>query len=125
MERWYAKLALCLLPLALVPLVFFSLTEGWVSFGGGEKDTLLAFPYTIWAVIYTLAFVVAWVRRRDARTCMKHAGLIATLPLLVGWLIMLVAVVFQTPQLKYGGLQFSGQLEQFQLGALGLILGVE
>lgn len=90
MERWYIRLALCLLPVALTPLVFFSLAEGWVRFGGGEKDIILAFPFAVWAVIYTLAFVVMWLRRSDTLRCVRYAAAIATLPLLLGWLILLV-----------------------------------
>lgn len=72
MERWYIRLALCLLPVALTPLVFFSLAEGWVRFGGGEKDIILAFPFAVWAVIYTLAFVVMAAVTRCAASGMPR-----------------------------------------------------
>jgi hypothetical protein len=90
MDRWYTKLAFCLLPLAMVPLAFHALANGWVSLGGGDKNIIAVFPLAFWAVIYTMGYVVMWVRRSDARRCAGYAALMATLPLALGalgWLI--------------------------------------
>jgi hypothetical protein len=95
MERWYSKLGLCLLPLALVPLVFFSLAEGWVSFGGGEKDIILAFPFAVWAIIYTVAFAVMWVRSNSTKACVVRGAMAATIPLALGWVGLLIWSFFR------------------------------
>ncbi len=80
-ERWYTKLAICLLPLALVPLIFFALAEGWVSLGGGEKDIIVAFPLASWAIIYAITFVVMWMRKKSTRVCAVRGAVGGTIPL--------------------------------------------
>jgi hypothetical protein len=97
MERWYTRLALCLLPLALVPPVFFSLAEGWISLGGGEKDIILVFPVALWALIYAMAFAVMWMRHSGTRRCVGFAMVIATLPLALGWVGLLIWSLIPRP----------------------------
>ena len=52
----YAVLATA--PMLITPGLIYMLAEGWIDFGGGEKDVLLALPYFLWSFIF---FVVAWV----------------------------------------------------------------
>ena len=85
MERWYAKLALCLLPMALVPLTFFALAEGYVNLGGGEKDIILILPLGIWSILYAIAFAVTWARRRSTRESLKRGVLVATIAVVISW----------------------------------------
>ena len=47
--RWLQALAV-LMPLSLTPLVVFTLAEGLVNVGGGEKDILLALPWMVWSL---------------------------------------------------------------------------
>ena len=72
-ERWYIKLELLLLPLELVPIFFFLTAEGYLNFGGGEKDIFLVFAMLIWAVVYALIFGVCWIKKMTARQCVQHA----------------------------------------------------
>jgi hypothetical protein len=88
-ERWYTKLVLCLLPLALVPGLLFSLAEGWINLGGGEKDIILVFPAAAWALLYACGFAVMWARKASARSCLWCGALVATMPLVVAWVGLL------------------------------------
>ena len=90
MERWYAKLGLCLLPLALVPAFFFATAEGLLNFGGGEKDIILVFPFAVWAILYAISFAVMWMRGKRARACLVRGAIVATIPLVIGWLGLLI-----------------------------------
>jgi hypothetical protein len=89
-ERWYTKLALCLLPLALVPALFFALAQGYLNLGGGEKDIIVVFPLASWAIIYAVTFAVMWGRNRPTKVCVWRGAVTATLPLLLGWLALFV-----------------------------------
>lgn len=53
---------LCLLPLALTPFWIFLIAEGYLNFGGGEKDLLLVIPWIVWSMLFLMIGVVAWVR---------------------------------------------------------------
>ncbi|MSO21456.1 MAG: hypothetical protein EXQ56_13565 [Acidobacteria bacterium] len=83
MESWYGKLGICLLPLALVPIFFFLTADGYLSFGGGEKDIILIFPMMIWAILYAIAFTGLWVKRNPVWRCAALAVAVATVPLVV------------------------------------------
>ena len=37
--------------------------EGYVNFGGGEKDLLILIPWILWSLIYLAIFIVIWCKR--------------------------------------------------------------
>jgi len=77
------------LPLALAPVFFFALAEGWINLGGGEKDILIVLPYTLWALIFFVSSVILIIKRR---TLKQWAGRATSLALLV--LIILAACLY-------------------------------
>ena len=52
-------------PLGFTPLLAFLIAEGHLNFGGGEKDLLLLIPWTLWAIIYSIIYVVQWIRKAN------------------------------------------------------------
>jgi hypothetical protein len=64
-QKFLTKIAACLLPLALTPIWGFLLSEGYLNFGGGCKDIILVIPWLIWSLVYSLFFIVLWIRVRS------------------------------------------------------------
>lgn len=75
------------IPIGLTPALIFALAEGWLDFGGGEKDILLALPYSIWALIFFLAAAVFIIRRSTRRRWIAKSALIATITLVIAGVV--------------------------------------
>jgi hypothetical protein len=87
------RLLTAILPLALSFLFAYLLT-GPLSFGGGEKDILLAIPLLAWSVLYLFCFLFFWARRRPLLLSFALAARAAAILLLVVFLAwFLVSVV--------------------------------
>lgn len=71
------------LPLALVPLWFYLLAEGYMNFGGGDKDILLTVPLLAWSALYLLIALLFW-QRPLAQAC-RRATFGATVILCIFW----------------------------------------
>ena len=56
-------LALALAPLGLTVLVAWLIMDGYLSFGGGEKDLFLTLPLLLWSLVYLASYLVVWWRR--------------------------------------------------------------
>ena len=52
-------------PLGLTPILAFLIAEGYLNFGGGEKDLLLLIPWILWAIIYSIIYVVQWIKKTN------------------------------------------------------------
>ena len=70
--------ALAAAPLLVTPLPFYALAEGWLNFGGGEKDILLAFPYFLWTLLFFLVALVLIIRRWPLRRWLPLSLFIST-----------------------------------------------
>ena len=65
-------LTLAAIPLCLTPFLFFAIAEGWLNFGGGEKDLLLLIPYLIWSLsFFIIALVLILKKKRLSQWCLK------------------------------------------------------
>jgi len=62
MRRAFFRAGICLLPLAVTPIWIFLIAEGFLNFGGGEKDLFLVIPWLVWSALFLVIGVVAWVR---------------------------------------------------------------
>ena len=90
MGRWILKLEICLLPLQMTPLLGYLLAEGFLDFGGGEKDLILLIPWIAWSLLYTVVFAVGWLRGLPTRRSFAYAAGGATLAMTAAWLVLLV-----------------------------------
>ena len=59
------RLTLCIAPLALTPVLALLIAEGYLDFGGGEKDLLLLFPWILWSLSYLIFSVILWIKRKS------------------------------------------------------------
>lgn len=90
MLKWFGKLGLCVGPLALSPLLLFLAAEGYLNFGGGEKDIILMLPWVLWSLTYGIAFAVGWARKVPLRRVLAYASGGATVLVVVAWVGLLV-----------------------------------
>ena len=90
MLKWFGKLGLCVGPLAVSPLLLFLIADGYLNFGGGEKDIILMFPWVVWSVAYAIVFAVCWARKLPARRGLLFAAGGATGLMFVAWAGLLV-----------------------------------
>ena len=59
----FLRLILCLFPLLATPLLALLIAEGYLDFGGGEKDLLLLLPWILWSLAFLVFSAVFWCRR--------------------------------------------------------------
>lgn len=57
-----SRLCAALAPVGVTALFAVFVMQGWVGFGGGEKDVLLLFPVAIGSIIFAVVSCVMWVR---------------------------------------------------------------
>ena len=84
------RLSLCLFPSALTPIWAYLIAEGYLNFGGGEKDLLLLIPWIIWSLLYFIIFVVSWLKRLPVKRAIAYSAGGATFTLVLVWLVMFV-----------------------------------
>jgi hypothetical protein len=84
------RIAICIFPLALTPLLAHLISDGYLNFGGGEKDLLLLIPWLIWSVIFLAVFIVTWIKKVSIITGILYSGAISTFALLLIWLILFI-----------------------------------
>lgn len=77
-----------LVPLALTPVIFWLLADGYVNLGGGEKDIIAVFPWALWSIFYAVAFAVATRRRHKFGATLLRAVGWATGLILLMWIIL-------------------------------------
>ncbi len=90
MLRILVRLGLGILPLALTPLLGFLIAEGYLDFGGGEKDLSLLVPWLFWSLVYLMFSFVSWWRRVSITIGLAYSAGGATGVLALAYLVMLV-----------------------------------
>ena len=87
--RALAGLLATLWPWPLVMAFFYATAEGYLNFGGGEKDIVLALPLGLLALIYSLSCLAMWWRGRPLAQCIRRSLAIAFVTVLLLWLALL------------------------------------
>ena len=64
LARAFLALLAVFWPWLLVLVFFYATAEGYLNFGGGEKDIILAAPLALVALFYSLSWLVLWWRGR-------------------------------------------------------------
>ena len=85
MVNWMGMLGLCLGPLAVTPLLALLIAEGYLNFGGGEKDLLLVLPWILWSLVYGIVFAACWGRKLQLRRVLSYAAGGATVLVVGAW----------------------------------------
>jgi len=90
MITFLGKLTLCLLPIVLTPIWGYLISDGYLNFGGGEKDLLLLLPWILWSLIYSLVFIVAWAKGKNIKAVILYSVGGATGVLAVTWSVLFI-----------------------------------
>ncbi len=86
------RLILSIVPLALTPMLGFLIAEGYLNFGGGEKDLLLLIPWMVWSLVYFVLFLILWRRKFSIKKGCDYAAVGATGALALIYVVMLIWV---------------------------------
>ncbi len=81
------RISTALAPLMVTPALIKAIADGWLNFGGGEKDIVLVVPRLIWSIAFAALALVNWRR---------HMRLGQSLVRAVAWAtggVMLLALV--------------------------------
>lgn len=81
---------LAAIPAAATPLLVFAVAEGWMNFGGGEKDLLLAIPYVLWATIFFVTGFVLIVKKWRLRSWLLRVFAVSVGVLFSAWVLVFV-----------------------------------
>ena len=49
-------------PRGIAPGIAYLIAEGYLNFGGGEKNVPWLIPWLAWSVLYAVLFVIFWVK---------------------------------------------------------------
>ena|SRR5690242_16543856 len=70
------RAAVLILPLLLTWPLGWATMEGYLNFGGGEKDIILAVPWIIWSLIFAIAGAAYWKKGRPLGSAtLRSAGI--------------------------------------------------
>jgi hypothetical protein len=86
--RRSTSIVVSLIPLLLTPVLGWLIAEDYLSFGGGEKDLILVFPWIVWAVCFAVAFSVAARKGLSLGPSVRRGAGWATGLLLGAWFIL-------------------------------------
>ncbi len=84
------RLILSIAPLALTTPLGYLIAEGFLNFGGGEKDLLLLIPWMVWSVVYFVLFLIFWKRKFSILKGFGYAAGGATGALALIYVVMLI-----------------------------------
>ena len=59
-SRALLRLSVAFAPALLCGALGWAVMEGWLGFGGGEKDIFLLMPLALWSLLFGLASLVLW-----------------------------------------------------------------
>lgn len=82
------NLILCLLPMLLIPVLGYLISDGYLDFGCGEKDLLLLIPWIFWSFIYLAIFIVVWIKRKKLKVILVYAAGVSTGILALAWVVL-------------------------------------
>ena len=71
----------------------FAIAEGYLNFGGGEKDLIMLIPWLIWSILFAIVFAICWAKRMPLRRATAYASGIAFAVLAVAWVGLFVWVM--------------------------------
>ena len=90
MVKFFRKFILCLFPLLLTPIWGYLIADGYLNFGGGEKDLFLLVPWMTWAFIYFLIFIITWIMHKTTKVIVFYSVGGATVLLILTWVVLFV-----------------------------------
>lgn len=92
------RVVIALLPLVSVPLLVLLIADGYLDFGGGEKDILLVLPWALWSLLFAASSLWLWARGWPLSRSVARSAIVG----LAGVVLAGVALVM-AGQLGIGG----------------------
>ncbi len=89
------RIPAALLPLVLTPLFVWLIGEGYLDFGGGEKDLIMVFPWLLWSIFFLVAFLVCWRRKVTFGRSLVLSVVVASGCLALAFIILYLFVGYQ------------------------------
>jgi hypothetical protein len=87
---FFIKFILWLLPISLTPLWGYLIADGYLNFGGGEKDLFLLALWIVWSLLYMLIFIVCWVKRMKMKRVLLFSMGGATVILVTAGIVLAI-----------------------------------
>jgi hypothetical protein len=72
----------------LTPIWAYLISDGYLDFGGGEKDLFLLIPWIVWSLIYLLIFIVVWIKQKKIKYIVIYSVSGASGILAFAWVIL-------------------------------------
>ncbi|WP_428609113.1 hypothetical protein [Sedimenticola sp.] len=82
------QITIATIPLLLTPVLLLLIGEDILSFGGGEKDVVIAIPWLIWSLIFAVSSYVLIFKRWRLRRWWVRSAIVATATLVILWLVL-------------------------------------
>jgi len=89
------RLLLAVAPLLLTVLFGWLVMDGYLNFGGGEKDIFLLIPLLLWSFVYLCCYLVFWWRQCGLGRSVALSSVIATGFVVIAWVILFGIVWFK------------------------------
>jgi len=86
--RIVGRLLVAVSPLLLTFLFTWLVMEGYLNFGGGEKEIFLAVPPLIWSLLFLLCYLVLWWRGLALGRSVVVSSAIATGLVALAWVVL-------------------------------------
>ncbi len=86
--RLLLKFFIAVTPFLLTFIFAWLVMDGYLNFGGGEKDIFLAVPLLLWSLLFMCCYFVLWWQRSSIKRSVIFAGAFATGGLMVAWFVL-------------------------------------
>jgi len=96
MPAWILRIGVALLPLLATILFTFLTMQGYLNFGGGEKDIFLSVPLLLWSLVFFVSSLVAWWRKATLGRAAAISAILATGLVVLLWVSALAYVLMQS-----------------------------
>jgi hypothetical protein len=96
MPAWIVRVLVAVLPFLATILFTFLTMEGYLNFGGGEKDIFLSVPLLLWSLIFLVSSLIAWWRKSTLRRAAAISAIVATAVVVLIWVSLLAYVLKQS-----------------------------
>ena len=90
MKNALFRIGIGIFPLALTPLLARLIADGYLNFGGGEKDLILLIPWVIWSALFLILFIITWIKKLSIKKGLIYSAGLSLLVIILIWLIMFI-----------------------------------
>ena len=96
LREGFLRIVVAVLPFLATVLFTLLTMEGYLNFGGGEKDIFLSVPLVLWSLVFFVSCLIAWWRRFTLARAASVSALLATGIVVLLWVSSLAFVLVQS-----------------------------